>query len=88
MLDAPTADRCGCGGEIELDRIARQYQTELPALRPIRRRFDVGVGYCQSCGRRHQGRHPQQTSDALGAAGSMLGPGRWRSPPSSTRSWG
>jgi transposase len=26
------------------------------------------------CGRRHQGHHPYQTSDALGAAGSMLGP--------------
>ncbi|MGH2985916.1 MAG: IS66 family transposase, partial [Solirubrobacterales bacterium] len=75
VLGALLPDRCPCGGEIELDRIAHQYQEELPTLRPIRRRFDVGVGHCRSCGHRHQGRHPLQTSDALGAAASMLGPG-------------
>jgi transposase len=73
-LGAPLRDRCECGGEIELDRVAHQYQEELPELQPICRRFDVGVGHCRSCGRRHQGRHPLQTSDALGAAASMLGP--------------
>lgn len=75
VLEAPLPDGCDCGGEIEADRIAHQYQEELPALRPIRRRFDVAVGRCRGCGRRHQGRHPLQTSDALGAAASMLGPG-------------
>lgn len=70
----PLPDRCECGGEIELDRIAHKYQEGLPKLRPIRRRFDVGVGHCRSCGCRHQGRHPCQTSDALGVAASMLGP--------------
>lgn len=74
VLEAPAPDRCDCGGEIELDRIAHQYQTELPEVHPIRRRFDVGVGHCRRCGRRHQGRHPLQSSDALGAASSMLGP--------------
>jgi hypothetical protein len=74
VLDAPPPGRCECGGEIEFDRIARQYQTELPEVRPHCRRFDVGIGHCRSCGRRHQGRHPLQTSDALGAARSMLGP--------------
>jgi transposase len=75
VFAAPLGARCECGGEIELDRIAHQYQEELPKPRPIRRRFDVRVGHCRSCGRRHQGRHPLQTSDALGAAASMLGPG-------------
>jgi transposase len=74
VLEAPAPDRCDCGGEIARDRIAHQYQTELPEVRPIRRRFDVGVGHCRRCGRRHQGRHPLQTSHALGAASSMLGP--------------
>jgi transposase len=32
------------------------------------------VGRCRSCGRRVQPRHPEQTSDALGAAGAQLGP--------------
>lgn len=75
VLAAPLPDRCECGGEIALERIAHQYQEELPELQPIRRRFEVGVGHCRSCGRRHQGRHSLQTSDALGAAASMLGPG-------------
>ena len=33
------------------------------------------VGCCPGCGRRVQGRHPLQTSDALGAANVHLGPG-------------
>ncbi len=32
------------------------------------------VGRCRSCHRRVQGRHALQTSDALGAAASQLGP--------------
>jgi len=73
-FDAPLAARCECGGEIEHQRTEFQYQEELPVPRAIRRRFAVHVGKCRCCGRRHQGRHPFQTSDALGAAGSMLGP--------------
>jgi transposase len=73
-LDAPVMARCECGGEIEHDRTEYQYQDELPEPRPVRRRFRVHIGKCRCCGRRHQGRHPFQTSDALGAAGCMLGP--------------
>src|SRR5262249_18904248 len=40
----------------------------------VARRLDVHVGHCAGCGRRVQGRHPLQTSDALGAAASQLGP--------------
>jgi transposase len=73
-LDAPLGSRCECGGEIVEGRIEYQYQDELPEPRRVRRRFAVHVGTCACCGRRHQGRHPFQTSDALGAAGCMLGP--------------
>src|SRR5215475_12981382 len=31
-------------------------------------------GYCPCCRQYWQGRHPEQTSDALGAAGNTLGP--------------
>ncbi len=62
-----------CGGEIEFERIALQYQEELPEPRPIVREVKVYIGCCGRCGKRHQGRHPYQTSDALGAAGLMLG---------------
>ena len=73
-LDAPLVARCECGGEIVEERVEDQYQDELPDPRPVRRRFRVHIGTCACCGRRHQGRHPFQTSDALGAAGCMLGP--------------
>ena len=56
-------------------RVASQYQEDLPVVRPIVRRFDVEVGCCVACGRRVHGRHPLQSSDALGAANVHLGPG-------------
>ena len=43
-------------------------------MRPVTRRFRVHWGRCERCGRRHQGRHPLQTSDALGAASVQIGP--------------
>jgi len=57
-----------------LSRHARQYQEDLPQVRPIVRAFDIAIGHCRQCGRRVQGRHPLQTSDALGAAAVHLGP--------------
>ncbi len=51
-----------------------QYQEDLPIVRPLVWRFDVAVGQCTHCGRRVQGRHPLQTSDAVGAANVHLGP--------------
>ena len=50
-----------------------QYQAELPR-RPIYRRFDVAVGQCSCCGKKVQGRHRLQTSDAVGCCASQLGP--------------
>ena len=44
---------------------------------PVRahvRRFRMEVGRCRRCRRRAVGRHRLQTSDALGAAGSRVGP--------------
>jgi transposase len=74
VLDAPLPHACpGCGGAILETEVAHQYQTEIPR-QPIIRQFDVHVGRCRDCGRRVQGRHPLQTSDALGAAASQLGP--------------
>ena len=63
-----------CAGRVHATRVAAQYQEELPVLRPIVRRFDVTIGQCGRCGRRVQGRHRLQTSDALGAAAVQLGP--------------
>jgi transposase len=72
--EARLPDSCpDCGGPLEFIEVKRQYQTEVPR-KPIVRQFDVDIGCCCNCGRRVQGRHPLQTSDALGAAASQLGP--------------
>jgi transposase len=63
-----------CGSDaVAATHTALQYQVELPQ-QPIYRRFQVQCGQCRQCRRRLQGRHPLQTSDALGAARSQLGP--------------
>src|SRR5512135_1747958 len=53
-----------------------QYQIDLPEPRPVVTRFRVPVVRCPLCRRRVQGRHPEQTSDALGAAAVQYGPRR------------
>jgi transposase len=74
VLEAPLPERCpNCGGPVRETEVATQYQTEIPR-RPIIRRFNVHVGCCCGCGRRVRGRHPLQTSNALGAAAAQLGP--------------
>jgi transposase len=72
--DAPLPGACpDCGGPIDETDVQQQYQVEIPR-RPIHRQFNIHVGHCRGCARRVQGRHPLQTSDALGAAASQLGP--------------
>jgi transposase len=51
-----------------------QYQIDLPEPKPVITRFRVPVTRCPACYRRVQGRHPEQTSDALGAAAVQYGP--------------
>jgi len=72
--DSPLPEVCpDCGGPIQESHVAHQFQVEIPR-RPIHRRFDIHIGRCLQCQQRIQGRHPLQTSDALGAAASQLGP--------------
>lgn len=72
--EAPLPDVCpDCGGPIEETYIKQQYQVEIPR-QPIHRQFNIHIGWCDECQHRLQGRHPLQTSDALGAAASQLGP--------------
>jgi transposase len=72
--EAPLPAACPhCRGHLVETDIAEQFQTEIPR-QPLIRKFRVHVGHCQDCGRRTQGRHALQTSDALGAAASQIGP--------------
>ena len=51
-----------------------QYQTDLPPIVPIITQFNIETGRCPCCRQYWQGRHPDQTSDAIGATGNTLGP--------------
>jgi transposase len=41
---------------------------------PIVTQFNIATGRCPCCRQHWQGRHPDQTSDAIGATGNTLGP--------------
>lgn len=72
--EAPLPDVCpDCGGPVHETDIQQQYQVEIPP-KPLHRQFNIHIGWCDTCQCRLQGRHPLQTSDALGAAASQLGP--------------
>lgn len=51
-----------------------QFQTDLPPIIPIVTQFNIETGYCTCCHEYRQGRHPEQTSNAIGVAGNTLGP--------------
>ena len=64
-----------CGGELEEGWEGwEQYQEELPEVRALVTRVSGKWACCRSCGRRVRGRHPQQTSEAIGAAAAQVGP--------------
>ena len=70
----PVPSPCpGCGGPLTLERIEPQYQEEI-VRRTWVRRFDIPICRCTQCGKRVQGRHPLQTSDAIAAAAVQVGP--------------
>ena len=51
-----------------------QYQTDIPEIKPTISKFVIQVGHCPCCGKRVQGAHPEQTSQAIGAANQVIGP--------------
>jgi transposase len=64
-----------CSGQLEVERVACQYQEDLLPPRSSKITcYQVQIGRCHGCRRRVQPRHPEQTSDALGAAAVQLGP--------------
>jgi transposase len=74
VIDVPLDECPMCKVPLcEQDHVV-QYQTDLPPILPIITQFNIETGWCPCCRQRWQGRHPQQTSDARGAAGNTLGP--------------
>ncbi len=74
QIAVPLPKACpDCGGRIVHDDTQPQFQEDIVRQTMVRR-FDVQTGHCTDCDRRVQGRHPLQTSDALGAAQVQVGP--------------
>lgn len=73
-VDGPLACEL-CNGPMRGAGEERQYQIDLPAIRPQTTEFVLQVCECTQCGHRMKGRHPRQTSQAVGAAGVQIGPG-------------
>jgi len=72
VVPLPDRSPC-CGDEIENMHVEDQYQTEIVRKTKVTR-FRIHIGNCAKCGRRIQGRDSRQTSDAIGAAASQVGP--------------
>lgn len=73
-IEVPVPPQCPqCGGSLTVERMESQYQEEI-VRRTWVRRFDIPICWCWRCGKRVQGRHPLQTSDAIGAAAVQVGP--------------
>lgn len=75
VIDVPAPECCpGCGSGVVVTGVGSQWQEEIIPARTRVRRYDIQLGRCTGCRRSVRGRHADQTSDALGAAGVMLGP--------------
>jgi len=74
VYQAPLPEKCPhCGGTVFRGvHVREQYQVEIPR-QPIYRQFDVAFGQCTCCGRHVHGRHPLQTSNAVGCCASQVG---------------
>ena len=71
---APLPGRCpDCGGEVESLGQGTQFIEDI-AVQAVITKVVVARGRCRCCAKAVQGRHPEQVSDALGAAGAHLGP--------------
>lgn len=64
-----------CHGRVKLDHLERQYQTDIPPVKPTTVEFTIQVGICEQCGRHVRERHPEQTSEGTGSVGGVqIGP--------------
>ena len=63
-----------CGSSLSDIHKHEQYVSDIPKIEPIITRYITYSGYCGGCHQRVRSRPPEQTSQATGAAGVMVGP--------------
>jgi hypothetical protein len=77
VIDVPLPERCSCGGRVKFERTESQYQHEI-VRKTIWRRFDIGIGHCEECQKRWQGRDPTRRSYLARIAGCRPAqPSQW-----------
>jgi transposase len=75
VVEVPAPLFCpDCHKPTKLDHHEIQWQTDIPPIEPVTTEFRIDVARCVECGRTVRNRHPEQISDATGAAGVQLGP--------------
>lgn len=75
VVEVPAPLFCpDCQKPTRLVRRERQWQTDIPPIQPITTEFRIDVARCVECGGTVRNRHPEQISDATGAAGVQFGP--------------
>jgi len=75
VIEVPLLPSCPhCGGKVKETSVVCQYQEEIPVPRVETTEFRIHVGECEQCGKRLQGRHPRQSSGAVGSAAVGMGP--------------
>jgi transposase len=74
VIDVPLRECPACQAPVYDRDIVTQWQTDLPPIVPIVTQFNIQTGYCTNCHQYCQARHPEQTSNAIGAAGNTFGP--------------
>lgn len=63
-----------CGGKLRDIHKHEQYVMDIPVVEVKTTHFVTYSGYCRMCRKRVRSHHPEQTSQATGAAGVMVGP--------------
>lgn len=63
-----------CGGPVTDVKDHEQFVVDLPEVQPTVTRYLTHSGHCAPCGLRVRSRHPEQISQATGAAGVVIGP--------------
>jgi transposase len=74
IVDVPIEVCPTCQVPLVDKTVHTQYQTDLPPITPIVTQFNVHAGLCPCCDKYHQAHHPEQISDAIGAARNQIGP--------------
>lgn len=75
IVEVPAPLYCpACERPTKLDHVEQQWQTDIPPIEPTTTEFRIHVARCTRCGLSVRDRHPEQISDATGAAAVQFGP--------------